>query len=716
MIKDRFYEPGGPHGLLTVMADRREFLKTTGIGLYILFAMPMPESEAQTGREYPDDINAYLHINPSGKIKCFTGKIEMGQGIITSLAQMLAEELDAPFTEVEMVMGDTQLCPFDNATVGSRSTKYFGPALRQAAADARTVLLQLAAQKWNRPVERLYARDGMIMDQDHADKRIAYGDLVQGQSLQKVSSLAANLKPIAEHSVSGKPYLRTDSRAKVTGAAQFAGDIRLPGMLYAKILRPPSHGAKRIFCDTQAARAIPGVVVIEEGDMVAVLHEKPDVAEKARSVIQARYEESKPAVDGESIFKELQRLGSSAQIVMEKGDVDSARTTCAQVKEMTFYNQYVAHAPIEPHTALVEVAGDKVNVWASTQSPFRVRDSVAQVLALDKEKVHVRTPFVGGGFGGKTWALQATEAALLAKGTGRPVQVAWTREEEFFYDSFRPAAVLHVAAGVDEKGRISFWQYENYFAGARSSEPIYDIPNIRVSSLNNGRDASPHPFNTGAWRGPGSNSNVFAMESHCDTLASLAGMDPLTFRLQNLSDERMKKALRSAAEQFGYSFAKSPSDEGVGIACTNYLNTYVVTMAKLRIERRTGMVRVEKMVCAQDMGEIINPQGARLQIEGCLTMGISAALSEEIRFYGGKIFTSNFDTYELTRFSQLPQIKVILIDNPSLPPQGCGEPAITTVAAALANAIHDAVGVRMKELPMTPERIKKELIQMERKG
>jgi len=714
MSDDRFFEPGGPPAPLFEMASRREFLQTMGAGLYVFFALPVPKSDAQSPREYPDDVNAYLHIDPSSRISCFTGKIEMGQGIITSLVQMLAEELDAAYGQVEMVMGDTQLCPYDNATVGSRSTKYFGPALRQAAADARAVLLQLAAQKWNRPVDRCFAREGVILDRDHAHRRSSFGDLVKGRRLQKLSSVTAALKPIHEHRISGKPFLRADSRATVTGAAPFTADVRLPGMLYAKILRPPVHGAKRLFCDTQAARAVPGVIVVEEPDLVAVLHEKPDVAETARSLIVARYEEPAAVMDDKTLFEELLRRGTTWQTVVERGEVARARSDAAAVSENRYYNHYVAHAPMEPHAALVEIREDKVNVWASTQSPFRVRDSVAQTLGLARDKVHVRTPFVGGGFGGKTWALQVTEAALLAKQTGRPVQVAWTREEEFFYDSFRPAAVLQVSAGVDRNGRICFWQYENFFAGARSSEPIYDIPHIHVSSRTQGNGPGPHPFNTGAWRGPGSNSNVFAMESHCDRLALLAGMDPLSFRLHNLSDERMKKVLLAAAERFGYSFTTSPGGQGIGIACTNYLNTCVATMARVRVDRTSGRVQVEEMVCSQDMGEIINPQGARLQVEGCMIMGISAALSEEIRFAGGRIYTSNFDTYEITRFSQLPGIQVVLVDNPSLPPQGCGEPAMTTVAAVLANAIHDAVGVRMDTLPMTPQRIKKELEKTER--
>jgi isoquinoline 1-oxidoreductase len=327
---------------------------------------------------------------------------------------------------------------------------------------------------------------------------------------------------------------------------------------------------------------------------------------------------------------------------------------------------------------------------------------VAETLDIQEERVHVITPFVGGGFGGKKSGRQISEAVRLSKITGRPVQLAWNRKEEFFYDAFRPAAVVQLKSGLDADNRISFWECDLLFTGTRSSEPIYNIPHFRVKSRSRG---GVHPFGTGAWRGPGSNTNVFAMESHTDRLAQAAGMDPLSFRMNNLTDERMIRVLRRAADTSGHNFLRGPSGHGYGISCTNYLNTYVATIAQVSVDPSNGFVKVKRVVCAQDMGEIINPQGAKLQIEGGITMGISAALNEEVMFSGGTIKTENFDTYQITRFSDAAPLEIVLIDNPDLAPQGCGEPAITTVGAALANAIYDAVGVRMYTLPMTPERI-----------
>jgi isoquinoline 1-oxidoreductase len=403
---------------------------------------------------------------------------------------------------------------------------------------------------------------------------------------------------------------------------------------------------------------------------------------------------------------------SEGSVVTEAGNIEEGKKLASKTFDQAYFNHYVAHAPSEPHTALAQVEGDKATIWASTQSPFRAQREAAQVLGFPTENVRVITPFVGCGFGGKNQGNQVSEAALLAKLSGRPVQVAWTRKEEFFFDTFRPAAVIEIHSGLDDASRIVFWEYHNYLAGDRSSQPFYRIPHQKVLSMGGwgGRGGgSPHPFGVGAWRGPGSNTNVFAMESHTDVMAAASGMDGLEFRLHNLTDKRMQRVLRAAAEKFGSSFSPAPSGKGYGIACTDYLGTYVATMAEVKVDKNTGSVHVERIVCAQDTGEVINPEGVRMQIEGCLTMGLGYCLTEEIRFKDGRILDENFDTYEIPRFSWLPKIETVLVDNPEMAPQGCGEPAITTMGAVIANAVFDAAGVRMFTLPMTPARIKEAL-------
>jgi nicotinate dehydrogenase subunit B len=683
--------------------SRRDFLKISGSGVFIFFTNGAfgAISLQQTGRAYPTDFNAYLKIGDDGRVSLFCSKIEMGQGIITSMAQMLAEELDVTPDSIDMVMGDTMLCPWDSGTTGSRSTKYFGPPLRRAGAEARAILLQMASEQLNITSERLVVKNGIVSDKMNAANKVTYAELVKGKQIDRHIS-EVPIKSISEHTVSGTPTLRTDARPKVTGESKFTCDINLPGMLYAKVLRPPSHDATLASVDVSKAMNITGATLIQEDGLIAVLHENPDLAEYAIALVSAKWDVPEPKVDNQSIFDYLKKAAPDGHVYVEKGSLSDGYAAAKLRVESEFYNHYVAHAPIEPYAVLAHVEDEHVTVWASTQAPFRVQQTAAETLGIPEEKVHVITPFVGGGFGGKKSGQQISEAVKLSKITGHPVQLAWTRREEFFYDAFRPAAVVQLEAGLNAEGHITFWECDILFTGSRSSEPIYDIPHFRVNT----RSASNvHPFGTGAWRGPGSNTNVFAMESHTDILAQAAGMDPLVFRMNNLTDERMIRVLNIAADKFGHNFDISPSGMGYGISCTNYLNTYVATIAHVSVNKSSGKVKVEHVVCAQDMGEIINPQGAKLQIEGGITMGLSAALSEEIEFSGGKIRTKNFDSYQIARFPDAPPIDVILVDNPDLPPQGCGEPAITTVGAALANAIFDAVGARVYLLPMTPERI-----------
>ncbi|MBN2410640.1 xanthine dehydrogenase family protein molybdopterin-binding subunit [candidate division KSB1 bacterium] len=705
---DYLFEPDLDEILPEYKLDRRDFLKHLGGGIIIFITAGVPAAEAQRrGSEYPEDLNAYLKVGEDGRVTCYTGKIEMGQGIFTSLAQMLAEELDVPLKSVDMVMGDTDLCPWDSGTVGSRSTKYFGPPLREAGAKARAILFQLAAIRLKTDKNKLVVKDGIISVKDNPDINVSYAQLTKGKRIERQVGGNVNIKHYSQHTISGTPAFRTDALQKVTGEAKYTGDIRLPGMLYAKVLRPPAHNAKLVSVDTSPAKKIEGIIIVEEKDLVAVLHEKPDVAERALTTIKAEFDNPEQTINNKTIFTHLEKSATSQRIVTENGDIKSGQNNSAQSIEAAYYNHYVAHSPMETHTVLVDIGKDKVRVWVSSQTPFRIQEEVAEILGIPVEKVRVMQIFLGGGFGGKKSGLYIEEAARLAKITGRPVQIALTRKEEFFYNTFRPAAVVKAKTGLNKNGLITLWDFEHLFSGTRSTEPIYNIPHYIVKYKSTGRnEPDAHPFGTGAWRGPGSNTNVFAMESHTDVMAQAAGMDPLSFRLKNLSDERMKRVLTAAADHFGNTFVKSPSGKGYGIACTNYLNTYVVSMAEVDVDKNTGHVQVKRIVCAQDMGEIINPQGAKLQIEGAVTMGLGYCLTEEIKFNGGQIIDENFDTYEITRFSWVPKIEPVLIDNPELPPQGCGEPSITTMGAVIANAVYDAIGVRLYTLPMTPERIK----------
>ena len=693
--------------------SRREFLKAVGGGIIIFFStgdLTAQERRPPGSQDLPTDFNAFLRIGADGRVTCFTGKIEMGQGIVTSLAQMLADELDVPLDAVDMAMGDTDLCPWDMGTFGSRTTRFFGPPLREAAAEARAILIQLASEHLHLNENQLTVKEGVVVDKNNSGNRVTYADLAKGKSIEKHLPKKPPLKNFSEFTIVGKPTLRKDSLAKVTGKARYAGDIRVPGMLHAKILRPPVHGAKLKSVDTSALQEDKEIKIVQERDLIAVLHLYPDVAEQALSKIKAKFDLPEAKVDPKTIFKHLLNVAPEGEVVTQGGDIGEGERVAREVFEATYLNYYVAHATIETHTALAKVEKDRATVWASTQRPFGAKEEVAQALGIPSKNVRVITPFVGGGFGGKSQNRQVVEAARLAKLTGRPVQVAWSREEEFFYDTFRPAAIVKIRSGVTEANQIAYWNFDVYFGGPRGAEQFYHIPHHR--ELSHGHYTGlpgAHPFGTGPWRAPGSNTNTFARESHIDIMAAKMAMDPLEFRLKNLSDQRMIRVLKAAAEKFGWRTSPAPSGRGFGVACATDVGAYVATMAEVEVDQESGKVRVKRIVCAQDMGLAINPEGAKIQMEGSLMMGLGYTLTEEVRFNGGKILDRNFDTYEIPRFSWLPKIETVLIENSEIPPAGGGEPPIVCMGGAVANAIFDATGARLFELPMTPERIKNAL-------
>jgi isoquinoline 1-oxidoreductase len=606
-------------------------------------------------------------------------------------------------------MGDTDLCPWDMGTFGSMSTRFFGPAVRAAGAKARTVLIELAAEQLKVPAEKLTVKNGVVFDKEQTDKKVSYAELAKGKAIVRTAKEQPSLKKPSDFSVMGKSFLRTDAKEKVTGAAKYAGDIRLDGMLYASLLRPPAHDAKLKNADTSAAEKIDGVKVVRDGDLIAVLHKNPDIAQRALEEIKAEFDVPEAKVDDKTIFDHLLKNAGKGNPVSQAGDISKGAELAEVTVEQKYLNDYVAHATLETHTALAQVEGNKATVWASTQTPFPLKNQVAEALGLQADNVRIFTPFVGGGFGGKSAGRQTIEAARLAKISGKPVQVAWTRQEEFFYDTFRPAAVVKIKSGFTKAGRIVLWDYEVYFAGQRGAQHFYDIPHHRTVALGGGGygdGPSAHPFATGAWRAPGNNTNTFARESQIDIMASQAGMDPVEFRLKNLKDERMIRVLKAVAEKSGWQPAKSPSGRGLGVACGTDSGTYVAHIAQVEVDKNSGAVKVRRVVCAQEMGIVVNPEGATIQIEGCITMGLGYALAEGIRFKGSRILDANFDTYELPRFSWVPQIETVLVKADDVSPQGGGEPAIICMGAVIANAIHDATGARLLQLPMTAQRIR----------
>jgi isoquinoline 1-oxidoreductase len=692
--------------------SRRGFLALAGPGLFVFFGVERVSAYQEPARlptrqNGPTDFNAYLRIGADNRVTCFAGKVELGQGCMTVLAQILAEELDVAYDSVDVVLADTDVCPYDMGTFGSMNVAVLGPAVRGAGAEARAVLLQIAAERLQAPVERLQVKGGVVTDPAAAGKRVTYGQLVEGQRIERHLANVAT-KPVKTYTLVGHPAARKDALEKVSGKAKYAGDFMFPGLLHARLVRLPAYGAAMKSVDTSAAEKF-GARVVKDGDLVAVLHERPDLADRALGLVKAQFEHPQPSVDDRSIFDHLLKTAPRAQPAgRPTGDVAEGEKLAASIVEETYLNSYVAHSPMETHTATAAIENGKATVWCSSQAPFSVKPQVAQAIGLPQDSVRILAPYVGGGFGGKSAGPQAVEAARLAKATGKPVQVLWSREEEFFFDTFRPAAVFKIRAGLNSAGKIVFWDGSVVGAGDREARPFYDIPNQRTVSAGGWQGGNPpgmHPFGVGAWRAPSVNTNTFARESHMDTLAAKAGVDPLEFRLNHLSDARMRRLLEALAKQFGWKAGKAPSGRGVGIACGMYSNAYSASMAEVAVNKSTGQVQVKRIVSALDVGLTVNPDGMRQQMEGSITMGMGYALTEEVRFKDGAVLSHNFDSYAIPRFSWMPKIETILMDNPESPALGGGEPPIITMGAVLGNAIYDAAGVRMLQLPMTPERI-----------
>lgn len=689
---------------------RRDFLKYLGGGILIIFtpleACKNISGPVQASNSLPKDFNAFLHIAEDGAVTCFTGKIEMGQGPITALAQMMADELEVSFESVKMVMGDTDLCPWDGGTWGSTSIREFGPEMRKAAAEAREVLMQLASEKLNIPVSELEVSNGVVAARNDRSKSVTYAELAKGNKVERHLTGSPRLKSASEFKVIGKPFKRTDSVLKVTGEAKYSGDIKIPGMLFARIVRPPSYGAKLISADTSEAEKIAGIQVVRDNDLVALLHENREIADQAIEKVKATFEEIKMDVNDSNVIDHYIKSAKKANVINSKGDIAAGEKLANKIIETEYYDGYVAHSPMEPHTAAAMIEGDKITVWASAQTPFLVRDAIMDKLNITADKIRVIVPFVGGGFGGKGDNPQAVEAARITKLTGKPVMVAYTREEEFFFDTLRPAALNRVRSGIDREGKITFWDFSVWCAGDRGSETIYDVPNQKTTVYDQGdNDPQIHPFAIGPWRAPANSNNTHAREMQVSLMAARAGIDQLEFRYKNLKDEKMIAVLKALAEKFGYTPAKGPSGRGFGIACGTDVDTWVAVMVEVKVDKKTGHIQVVRATCSQDMGMCVNPQGTLLQIEGCITMGLGYCLTEELKFDGTKMITQNYDTYEIPRFSWVPEINAVILDRMDQPPHGGGEPAIICMGGAVASAVFDATGAVITHMPMTPDRV-----------
>lgn len=686
--------------------DRRQFLKQLGRGIIVIFSLSELSllegwSQPTNAQDQEIDFNAYLRVKEDGRVDCYTGKIEMGQGIITSLAQALAEELEVSLDQVDMVMGDTKLCPYDAGTWGSLTTRFADPVIRAAAAEAREILIEIASDKLGEPIENLEALNGSVYVKGNSSRKIDYAALTKGKKIVRSLTKKPNIKKAEDFKIVGKSFISTDAVAKVTGRAKYSADIKLPGMVYASVVRPIIFGSKKLTVDASALLNFSVAQLIEDGDLVAVIHSESEVAAKAAQSIKITWDAPESKADNESIFKYFEDTVTQSSVFEEGGDLESGKQNSEKILQADYHDGYKAHASIETHCATCYFENDKLTIWASTQTPFGTQKELADTFKMPLENVHVKQIFLGGGFGGKIYNLQAVEAAKISKISGKPVQLVWTRREEFMYDRFRPASLLKITSGVDTIGKLNLWKFDIYCAGTRGTKLFYNAPNNLTRHFNK-NDA--HPFGTGAWRAPGNNTTTFARESHIDATAHTIGHNPLEFRLNNLKDENMIATLKLAADTFGYNSPKKEG-HGYGIALGEDAGTLVAIIAEVKVDKSTGEVHPIKIVCAQDMGQVVNPHGATVQTEGGITMGLGYALYEEIEFDGGLVKTRTFGNYPFTTFSKTPKITCVFMDKMNSAPQGGGEPAIICVGGAIANAVFDACGARVNRMPITPQRV-----------
>ena len=684
---------------------RRDFFKMMGGGIVIFCLLDRPLSGQESGRgrgwpgeSLPQDIAAWLHVNENGEVTVCTGKVEVGQNIRTSLTQAVAEELSVAPGSIHLLMGDTERVPYDMGTFGSRTTPTMNPQLRRAASAARDALIDLAAGVWKLDRAKLIAANGVVTD-PASGRTASYAELAKGRELAKTIPAVDPLIPAAQWKVMGRPLAKINARDIVTGQHRYPSDIRLPEMLYGKILRPSAFGATLTSLDAHQAEAMPNVTVVHDGDFVGVAAPSIQAAESALAALHATWK-SAPQPSGNELFDYLKKNA-------EQGDERGGHTAGSMEKglgeaslrlEQTYTVAYIAHAPLEPRAAVAEWKDGKLSVWTGTQRPFGVRSELAQAFRIPEEHVRVQMPDTGAGYGGKHTGDAAVEAARLAQAARRPVKLVWTREEEFTWAYFRPAGVIEIRAGVRSDGAIAAWEFHNYNSGAAAIGTLYNIPNQRIEF-----HPVKSPLRQGSYRSLAAAANHFARESFMDELGHLAKMDPLEFRLKNLEDVRMREAFEAAAQKFGWGQEKPQPGHGFGMAGGFDKGGYVATCAEVAVDPATGQVRVLRAVTAFDCGAVVNPDGLRNQIEGANVMGIGGALFEAIQFDNGRILNPHFAQYRVPRFSDTPKIEVVLIDRKDVPSAGAGETPIVGIAPAIGNAIFAATGKRLRSLPMAPK-------------
>jgi CO/xanthine dehydrogenase Mo-binding subunit len=747
----------------STIITRRQFLKGAG-ALVISFNILPPAGKVfaqfarlPSGDIDPTSLDSWLAITPDGLVTFYTSKVELGTGTITALAQIVAEELDVPFANIKMVQGDTSTSIEQGSTVGSRTIERAGPQIRQAAAAARQELLKLAAAGLNAPSDKLTVIDGVVSVAGDATKKVSYGQLIGGKKFNtKISASGTGwdmkvapevkAKDPKQYKIVGQSVKRVELPAKVTGEHDYIHDVRIPGMLHGRVVRPPVINTEPVNIDQESIRGIPGVIMVaREGKFVGVVAKTEWAAIKAAQALKVTWAKPTSKVPGtpDEVFAYLKNTKPARTLKpVDKGNAGNALSQAKKIYQTNYRWPFQMHGMIGPSCAIADVKGDKATIWSGPQGPFRTRSTVARLLQIPEQNVRIIYHEASGSYGRMSTDDGAEDAALLSRAVGAPVRLQWSRRDEHGWEPKGPAQFDEAKAAVDGDGKLTAWDFVDYGQpwtasgatpllaslqvgftptnpggnnGTQSSGEIYVVANQRiVCNLINWHFPEPIPLRTSNLRAPGDIARCFASESLIDEVAADLKVDPVEFRLRNLTgNKRGIECLQAAADKAGWQKRPSPAPagsgniaKGRGIALTQRARTIVATVAEVEVNKTNGQVAVKRIVCSHDCGLMINPDGVKNQVEGNVIQGVSRALFEEVTFdSNGAVTSLDWATYPILRFPDLPELEVVLINRPEVAPLGAGEGATIPPAAAIANAIFDAVGVRLREGPFTPKRV-----------
>jgi len=752
----------------TKSLSRRELLHSTGalvVGFNLMgwvnqTEAQVPDGAASSPYDNPDyldptSLDSWLAVMPDGHITVYTGKVDLGTGVETALAQIAADELDVPFDRIHMAMGDTAKTVDQGRTAGSQTLMRAGPQLRQAAAAGRQQLLKLAAAQLGSPAEMLTVRDGVVMAANDPARKVAYGDLLGGKrfnvtvtakGLQWAMVVAPDVpaKSYKDYKVVGQSIPRVELPKKLTGEFTYTPDVRVPGMLHGRAVRPATVLSKPASVDESSIRHIAGVVkVVREGSFVGVVAQTEWATIQAAKTLKVTWSEPAKKLQTPQEIDEYLKTAKSSRDLMavDKGNVEAALAQSGKKFEAAYHWPFQMHGMMGPSCAVADVRGDKVTVWTGSQGPFTTRDRIAAMLKVPKRNVSVIFAEGSGCYGRLTADDAAEDAVLLSRAVAKPVRVQWMREDEHVWSPKGPQQLMTARAAVNDQGKIVAWDYldrgfpwsesqgtpqlaERQIGaktdllgnpnGVGGGGEYYEIEHHRVAgAVIAWPQDDPSPLRTCALRSPGEPPRNFGSECFLDEIAADLRVDPVQFRLRHLTNsKRIGETLVAAAQKAGWKERPSPAPASVGskasgrgVALSVRNGTIIAAVAEVEVDKTTGKVVVKKVTVAHDCGLIVNPDGLRFQIDGNVMQGVSRALLEEVKFDATGVQSQNWATYPVLRFREIPEVEAVLIDRPELPPTGGAEPAIIVIPAAIGNAIFDAVGVRLRQVPFTPERV-----------